>query len=99
MKILNTISSVFTRFRKSIVYAVVFLVVLTSVYWLRHMEKVLTEQSEWCMAQEEAYPLNVCGGIAERDIQRTYYLKVIMLSVLAFGSTALFLVVSEKDRS
>jgi len=50
------------------------------------------------MAQEETYPLNVCGGIAERDVQRTYYLKVIMLSVLVFGSTALLLMTSNKEQ-
>ena len=68
------------------------------MYWLWHMDKVLTDHSEWCMAQEETYPLNVCGGIAERDVQRTYYLKVIMLSVLVFGSTALLLMTSNKEQ-
>ncbi len=77
----------------------VFLVMVTSVYWLWHMDNVLTDQAEWCIAQDETYPLNVCGGIAERDIERTYYLKLIMLSILVFGSTALLLMVSEKERS
>jgi len=99
MNILNSISSTFTRFRRPIVYVVVFLVVVISVYWLWHMNKVLFNQWEWCAAQKEAYPLNVCGGIAERDVQRTYYLKVIMLSVLTFGATALLLMTSDKERS
>jgi len=98
MKISSLINSTFTRFRKPIVYAVVVSVVAISLYWLWHMDRVLAEQFEWCRAQEEAYPLNVCGGIAERDIERTYYLKVIMLSVLAFGSTALLLMTSDKER-
>lgn len=98
MKILSSIDSKLTQFRRPIVYTVVFLVVITSAYWLWHMDQIISGLSEWCIAQEEAYPLDVCGGIAERDIQRTYYLKVIMLSVLALGSTALLLMASEKKR-
>jgi len=99
MKILDSINSTFAQFRKPIVYAVVFLVVATSISWLWHMDKVLDDQVEWCQAQKEPQPLEVCWGIAERDVQRTYYLKVIMLSVLAFGSTALLSMVSDKERS
>jgi len=63
------------------------------------MDKVLTDQAKWCIAQEKTYPLNVCGGIAERDVERTYYLKIIALSVLAFGATGLLLTVSNKNNS
>ena len=86
------------NFRKTIVCAVVLVVILISIYWLWDLDRVLTKQAEWCTTQTEAYPLNVCGGIAERDIQRTYYLKVIMLAVLAFGSMRLILLVSRENQ-
>ena len=97
MKILSSISSIFIRFRKPIACAVVFLVIVISLNWLWHMDKVLDEQAEWCMTQT-TYSLDVCGGIAERDVQRTYYLKVIMLSVLALGSTGLFLTITNREQ-
>ena len=94
---LNSSNKKAGRFRNRLVYGVVILVLAVSFYWLWHMDRVLTEQSEWCRAQEEPQPLEVCWGIAERDVQRTYYLKVIMLSVLAFGSTGLLLATSKKE--
>lgn len=97
MKILTSISSTFIRFRKLFVCAVVIFVLTISLNWLWHMNKVLDRQSEWCMAQT-TYSLDVCGGIAERDVQKTYYLKVLMLSVLAFGSTGLLLSISNKKQ-
>ena len=63
------------------------------------MDKVLDDQAEWCITQKESQPIGVCWGIAERDVQKTYYLKVIMLSVLAFGSTALLSMASDKERN
>lgn len=97
MKILSSINSILTRFRKPFACAVVLSVIVVSLIWLWHMNKVLDQQSEWCMTQT-TYSLDVCGGIAERDVQRTYYLKVLMLSVLVFGSTGLFLAITNKDQ-
>lgn len=83
--------------QKRIVYFVVLLVAFTSFYQLWKLDKLLKEQSEWCFAQEEAYPLNACGGIAERDLSRTYYLKILMFSILVYGSTSLVVLVNKKE--
>lgn len=99
MKILNPIGSKIIRLRKPIACVAVLLVVVISLNWLWHMNKVLNEQVEWCDAQKEALPLDVCGGIAERDVEKTYYLKVLMLSVLAFGSIRVFLAIFDKERA
>ena len=86
------------RFRRSIAYAVILFVLIVSFYWLIHSDRVLTKQFEWCDAQEEPQPYELCYGIAEREFQSFYYLKIITLSVLAFGSTAIFLMASDKER-
>lgn len=72
--------------KNKIIVAAVILVIFISTYWIWDMDRVLTEQSRWCITQREAYPTEMCGGVAERDIQKTYYLKIIALSVVVFGS-------------
>ena len=99
MNILSSVDSIFVRLRRLIVCIVVFLVIAVSLGWLWRMDNVLNEQMAWCDKQKDAMPLNVCGGIAERDIERTYYLKVLMMSVLVFGSTGLLLMITNKERS
>lgn len=79
-----------------IIYTVVLSVILISVYSLWYMDKSLNENFESCSG--EIYPLEECGGIAERDVKNNVYLKIIMLSVLAFGSTALMLSATKLDK-
>ncbi len=75
---------------KRIIYAIVCATIIISSYWLWHADRLQVENAEWCLTQE-VYQYEVCGAKAERDIQRTVYLKVLMFSFLVFGSTSLVL--------
>lgn len=87
------------KFRPLIAYLAVILVVLISASWLWHLNTILTKQNEWCISENVSLKPELCGGIAERDIQRAYYLRIIMLSILTFGSAGMLLAASEQRES
>lgn len=86
--------------RRAFVYLVVLFTVAASAYWFWETQLLLSDLSNACVNEMESFPLEICGAIAERDIWSTYYLKVLALSVLALGSTALMLTTSrDKGRN
>lgn len=95
---MNKIRAVVSKYHDQIALAGFILILATAIYWLWDLNNMINETFTWCREQTEAFPLSVCGGIAERDIQRTYYLRMIVSSLVIYLSARMLLSISSKDK-
>ncbi|MFT3746136.1 MAG: hypothetical protein QM785_17835 [Pyrinomonadaceae bacterium] len=83
-----------SRFRLLIAYISIGLVLVFSAYCLWELDLLLDTQNEWCRSQRLEFVPEICAGVAERDIERTYYLRMIVFALVTFGSAGTLLATS-----